>query len=540
MSSLSSSRRVEKPLPTTLLVIFAIIAVVIAAWYRLPDLGLRPMHTDEAILGTKFVTMCEVGHFDYDPSDYHGPVLHYLTHIVGSVVGWESFAKVTDAQLRLVPALIGVLLVACTLLLHNGLGRTATIVAMLLTAVSPMMVFYSRYYIMELPFVLLLLLFIASCWRYNSTEWIPWLGLAGISLGALHATKETFAINLVAMGLGWIGAQALSEGFTNRNRSLFLSLGRNRHVVSLPWLWVLGLSLVTSMFLFSGGFRYWSDVGESVTTYLNYITRSGGVGHEKPWDYYLNLMLYHRDYFVWSEASILILAALGMVQIFSSRFMRDEARKAFLVFLSIYAVSGLAMYSFIPYKTPWTILSIQHAFILLAGVGVQFLYGLLRSKWWKVICTFILLGVLYHLCNQAMFSIRDRGLANLRGPYAYSHTTTSAVKLVTRLRELSDFAPDKFSAQIINKDNGWPLPWYLRQLNHVGYQTSMPETLTDPIIVVDSELAAIASAKLIGHEYVSDLFGLRPGVTVMLMVEKSLWDAFLAREKAPVKMLTPE
>jgi predicted membrane-bound mannosyltransferase len=297
---------------------------------------------------------------------------------------------------------------------------------------------------------------------------------------------------------------------------------------------VVLLGVTVSVMLFSGFFRHWDDVGESVTTYGNYLHRSDGAGHAKPWHYYLGVLLYTRDYYTWSEAMVVGLALVGVFYTFTGRFQRQEERKSFLVFLSIYAFSSLFVYSIIPYKTPWTLMSVEYALVLLAGVGVQHLFGLFKSPLWRMICIVGMVGGLYNLCAQSMFSIHDPHILpdgtsppNLRGPYVYSHTTTAAMKLVQRLRDLSVFQGKDFNAQVINVDSGWPLPWYLRDMKNIGYQTHVPETLTASVVVVDADLAAQAMGRANGKSYVSDIYTLRPGLNVMLEVEKGLWDAFI-------------
>jgi uncharacterized protein (TIGR03663 family) len=526
---LSSYSRKIKPLSGWVVAFLAVVAMALAAFYRVPDLGLRPMHTDEAILGMKFIEMCKLGHFDYDPHDFHGPALHYASWIYGALAGWGDALNVTEAQLRMVVAVFGLMLVLSTLLVTDALGRLATGLAMLMMAVSPMMVFYSRYYIMEVPFVLWLALFMFGCWRFSVYESWLWLVLAAGSLGLMHATKETFVINMMAMLCGWVAAKLLTDGFEHRNRGLHLSIGRTRRFIEFPWLWGAGIAALVSVALFSGGFRFWDDVVESVTTYGSYAKRSTGVGHEKPWYYYLTVLFYTKDWYVWTEAMIGVLAGFGMLHAFTGRFQREEPRKAFLVFLSVYALVALAFYSIIPYKTPWTFLSVQHVLILLAGVGAQFLFGLSNGRIWKALCTLAMIAGLYHLCAQSMFTIRDRNRANLRGPYVYSHTTSSAMQLVEKLRDLAAFQKDAFSAQVINADAGWPLPWYLRHQSKVGYQTTVPEKLDATVIVVDQALASEVRAKLRDKEFVSDVFGMRgPGTNVVLLVEKKLWDSFMA------------
>lgn len=532
MANTLSSYSKKKPMSGMLLGLMVLLAVGLGCFYRMPDLGLRPMHTDEAIHAVKFVELSKTGRFDYDPSDFHGPVLHYLTWCYGTVAGWKDAAMVSEADLRRVVAVLGILLILSTLLVTDALGRLATGMAMLFMAVSPMEVFYSRYYIMEVPFVLWLALFIFSCWRYSVRPRWGWLILAGVSIGLLHPTKETFVLNLVAMVCGWVAAKLLTEGFEHRGQGMLLSIGRNRKFIQFPWLWGTLIAVGVSVMLFSGFFRFWDDVGQSVTTYGSYVNRSGGAGHEKPWHYYLTLMFYRKDTFVWTEAGIGVLAIIGVLYSFFGRFQREEARRAFLIFLSTYSLVALAIYSVIPYKTPWTFLSVQHVLILLAGVGAQCLLGFSRSFAWRLIWAVLMLGGLYHLCAQSMYTIRDRGQANLRGPYIYSHTTTNAMKLVQKLKELAAFKGEGFSAQVINIDSGWPLPWYLRNVPSIGYQTQVPETVDAPVIVVDADLATSVQSKLQGKSYESDIFGLRPGVNVVLLVEKSLADAYRASKTA--------
>ena len=86
-------------------------------------------------------------------------------------------------------------------LVADGLGRNATLWAALFTAVSPAVVFYSRYYIHEILLVFFTFLALAAGWRYWRSRKIGWALLAGAGVGLMHATKETFLITLVAAAL---------------------------------------------------------------------------------------------------------------------------------------------------------------------------------------------------------------------------------------------------------------------------------------------------------------------------------------------------
>lgn len=527
----------EQPLSWPLFAVLALVALFLGAYYRFPDLELRPMHLDEAVLGTKYLDYREAGHFDYDPSDYHGPTIHYLTHLTSLLLGWHDLDALTAANLRVVPALCGMALLLLTLALTDVLGRNGTVVAMVLTAVSPMQVFFSRYYIMEMFFVVCLMLLLVSIWRYHQSHRKRWLLLAGASLGLQHATKETFVINIAAMLLAYGVALLVVGAFTAQSNGMRYAFGASRKATGRPLLWVAVAAVVVSVALFSGGFRYWDDVKESITTYASYLKRSEGVGHEKPWHYYLKLIVWHKDTFLWTELSIVVLAALGVLRAFFGWFNKDTHIKSFLVFLSVYTLASLAFYSLIPYKTPWTILSVQHGMILLAGVGAQGLYNVASHKLARAGLNVALVAVAYHLCAQTMMTLNDRGQANMKAPYVYSHTTTSAIQLVQRLRELSRVEPETYHVEVVNRDSGWPLPWYLRDLaDKIHYQTVLPASLSAPIIVVDWESQDAAKALLGSREYESMVYGLRPGVNLALLVERPLWEKYQAlRSKEAVR-----
>ena len=137
-----------------------------AAVLRLARLDSRLMHPDEANQAVKFRRLLEQGEYVYDPFEHHGPTLNYLTLPVARAASAEKLSEVSESQLRLLPALFGALLVGLVWLVRNELGRAAAFCAAALTAVSPAMVFYSRYYIHET-----LLVFLPSqvWWRFGVT-----------------------------------------------------------------------------------------------------------------------------------------------------------------------------------------------------------------------------------------------------------------------------------------------------------------------------------------------------------------------------------
>ncbi len=270
--------------------------------YRWAGLEARPMHTDEAILATKLATLWDGQGFDYDPSDYHGPGLHYVSWVQGKLLGWGPPSEWSATQLRQVSAVCGIALLLGTLLFMPVLGRRATILAMLLVAVSPMMVFYSRYFIMEMLLTLLVAVSLIAWWRWTHSRNRLWLLVCGASLGVQHATKETFVLNVAAAAAAWLAASWLISE-TSRGGALRLSDMRRQRKPTRPLSWLTVTAALVSVAIYSAGFRDWTDVRESVTTYLNYLERSQGSGHEKPWHYYLSLIFWRKDGLVWTEAS---------------------------------------------------------------------------------------------------------------------------------------------------------------------------------------------------------------------------------------------
>src|ERR1051325_6680067 len=176
-------------------------ALIIGACLRLPRLDVRPMHNDEAVNAIKFGQLWEQGIYRYDPNEHHGPALFYATLAVARLTSSPDFQHLTETKLRLICVAFGIGLILLLPLVADGLGRKATVWATLFTAVSPAFVFYSRYYIHEMPFVFFAFLALAAAWRYWRTRKLAWALLSGVALGLMHATKETFVISLAAAGL---------------------------------------------------------------------------------------------------------------------------------------------------------------------------------------------------------------------------------------------------------------------------------------------------------------------------------------------------
>ena len=192
-----------------LLVALSILIVAAAALaIRLPRLGRRPMHNDEANQAAKAGILLETGRYDYDPQDHHGPSLYWLTLPALRLRGVESFAASSEADYRIVPVAFGVGMVLLLLLMVDGLGLGPTLAAGALTALSPAMVYYSRDYIQEMLLAFFTLAAIGCGWRWFRSGRLAWAIVAGASLGMMHATKETWVLSAAAMAVAVVFAAA--------------------------------------------------------------------------------------------------------------------------------------------------------------------------------------------------------------------------------------------------------------------------------------------------------------------------------------------
>lgn len=526
------------PLSPRSIVLLLLLAVGLGSYYRLMDLGSRPMHTDEAILATKLSSLWNGQGFHYDPSDYHGPGLHHLAWVYGQLAGWGKPETWTETGLRHVPALCGLGVMLCSLLMIGPLGTRGALLSMLLVAVSPMMVFYSRYFIMEMLLVLQVAIALASLWRWSVTGNRLWLVLCGVSLGLQHATKETFVLNVAAGVTAWLAARLLIS--QQGSSSLQLSSGYRRKRPQRRWPYLLIPAIIVSVGSYSAFFSDWTAVKESFTTYGNYLHRSEGSGHEKPWHYYLTLIFWRKDGLAWTEALIGSLGLIGIGYSFLGDH-RDSLRQRFLVFLSLYTLLLFGAYSFLAYKTPWSILSAQHSLTLLAGIGAASLNHLFVGRLARLAYAVTFGLGIYHLCDECKMAVGPYK-ADPRNPYVYAHTSTNLLNLIDTVQTLQRLSPERpLTIQVINRDHGWPLPWYFRNLPQTGYQTDVPTQLDADIIIADADQQQRVFDKIFVPAYrETGLHGLRPGLPLIMLVKIEPWEKLLqSKRQQPPTDTTP-
>ena len=515
-------------------IVLILLAAVVAAAFRLPGLEQRPMHGDEAVNAFKLGETLERRGYEYDPHEYHGPTLNYLALIAARLGGVGSYVGLSEFILRVVPVFFGTLLVLLLLPIGDGLGRMAAVFAALFTAVSPAMVFYSRYFIHEMLLVGFTAGVIICGYRYLKKPSVLWALLAGVCLGLMHATKETFVIALSAMG----GSLFLML-FARRQGEQWV--GDLKRVIPAHGAVMLLAAAAVSLTFFSSFFSNAKGITDSVLTYSTYLDRAGQTGlHEHPWHYYLGLLGYYQfdDGPVFSELMILLLALVGLG--FAVKGVAAGTNALLLRFVALYTVLMTIGYSLIPYKTPWCLLSFYHGIILLAGVGAAGLFQL-KSKLFLCALGGVLFVGSWHLAYQSVIA-NDRYKADSRNPHVYGHTGPDIFRIADRVKEMAEAHEASLAApiQVLCPDNDyWPLPWYLRG-HRVEYTNTVAEaSQSAPVILIQPPLEEALMRKLYElpppgqKELYMHLFDengretkmeLRPGVEIRGFVAKSLWD----------------
>ena len=546
--------------------------------FRLPQLALRPMHCDEANQALKAATLRETGRYQYDPREHHGPLLYYATLPSLWLSGARDFAQSGPLAYRIVPVLFGVGLVLLLPLAADGLGRVPALLAALLTALSPAMVFYSRYYIQEMLLVFLTFAAIVSAWRYIRSRSVSWAAAAGAFFALMVATKETWCLAAAAMGVGLVLALAWARWRDGAWPDL------RPHLRPVPLL----VAAIAGLLLFG---LFYSSLGtnphgpaDAVLAYGTYFRRGseGGV-HAHPWYHYLQILVASRPLrgYVGTETLIVSLAAVGFAAAMTAAGTGRAPRSAdgkrrvpaadgprsadgtrsvpatgsdagFCRFLAFYTLILTALYSAVTYKTPWCLLSLLHGMILLAGLGAWALLRRTPSRAGKLVVGLVLALAAGHLARESyLLNYRFYAYPE-RNPYVYAQASSDVVHLAAQVQRLARASGEgrSMTIHVVTGENYWPLPWYLRGFDQVGYwqdagawrnaarldepaAATMREASLPAVLVLTDEVRPAVDAVLGDHYRQKMTYGLQPGVLLTVYVRNDVWEAFLRTQVGP-------
>jgi uncharacterized protein (TIGR03663 family) len=520
------------------------------------------MHADESVHADKLGNLLERGRYEYSTADYHGPTLYYVALLAARARGIRRYADLDEVDLRAIPAVLGVLLVAAHYWLVPYIGLAAAAAAALFTAVSPAMVYYSRYFIHETLLVFLIFVAMLAVFAYFRR---PGAGLAvaiGAIFGLMYATKETWILAAACMAVAGVfirhrgteaqrngkNADSVADGPSSSPGAGLPSGSRKasrlpaaEETEATEWaargrpfgagfkghvLFAAGSFLLVAAVFMSSFFTHPRGVVDSVLAYSTYFARGAGVNtfHVHPWYFYFHLLFWFHG----SGAPVFSEAFLGVLALVGICVARGIGR-----FLAIYTVLMIIVSCAIPYKAPWNLLEFWQGTILLAGIGTAWLAARAPKM---LVLPLLALGVA-HLGWQA-YAASFPYSSDPRNPWVYAHTGADVFVITQKLSALAAVHPDKMAmpVQVVTRQNLWPLPWYLRRYSGIRWWNgvSMQAPLA-PVILATPDMEPALLHRIYEvpppgqREMYVNLFDryveLRPRVEVRGYVAKSLWDS---------------
>jgi len=437
-----------------------LLILILAIILRFAFLDLKLLHHDEAIHAWFSYELVTKGVYSYDPM-YHGPLLYYLT------AGMYWLLGQSDLIARLLPALFGTLLIPLVYYIYRlgYLDKRQALVAALFVAISPDLVYFSRFLrhdIFQLFFTLLIL--VALLYYLNSGK-LRFALLAGIGVAGGMALKEDMPLFLLIF---------LVFG-------LYLLVSKK---IVLPKHWkrdaLIGLLLAVAILaLLYSSFGMHYEILETgwIKAWNHWTAMHGQCRICGPWFFYILLFLLY-------EVPIFIFAIVGIIQFagkggrlknafkrftgYFDRFKRHpepgssthylvgesirqlgsrqarpvpkDKRDDFFAFCLFWLVISLAAYAYIGEKVPWLII---HQLLPMIFVAV---YMMTHKKMVIALITCIFLIVMtWHVAFVS---------ADVNEPIVQVQNSED-VRTIVNIIDASDIV------MIASKDY-WPLPWYDR------------------------------------------------------------------------------
>jgi len=412
-----------------------------------PDL--RVFHIDEALHAWMSYELWINGSYIYDPI-YHGPLLYYLMATVFSLFGD------TDAIVRLIPGITGALLIPAVYALYKleYLSKNKALIVALFIAISPNLVYFSRFLRHDIFQLLFIFLCIVCIYAYLEREKWYFLLLSGIFAAFALCLKEEVPVTLFIIisffCIMWL-------------------LGK----IKLPKTWVRD-GTITLLAIIAIGYTFYSSFFSHPEVFFNAahmgIEHWLGIQEEcrlcgPPYWYLLMLFLYELPILVLGIAS----AYIWLVQ--RNGFMRlthaascylDEVKhhkkfhltskplekqELFFVFCLYWLIGSLALYGFVNEKVPWLLI---HQLLPLIFVA-SYACSEWKTKKAKITATISILYLFIMMIHVAFIPVAD-----LNEPIVQ-------VQHSEQLRDMMPYIDTASNVAIVTVQY-WPLPWYYRDV----------------------------------------------------------------------------
>ncbi len=493
-------------------------ALLVALAYRLIDLPLKPLHSDEGVNGWYSLRLWWTGYYQYQASDYHGPMMYYVNLVVFWLLG------ASDTTLRLGTALVGASAVALLALYRRWLGAVGVGAAALLLAVLPVDVYFSRTVIHEVYLTTGTLVFVGAGLLWLRRASMARATVAGVALAVMFANKETAIISVGCIGAGAVFVWLL--GLVAPRALVPSTFGDDGEAAPpgprrWPSLVVGSCAFVVVMVLFySSFFSFPKGLTGIFTTYYHWVGYGvSGRNQGKEFGYWIQFWPY-----VWPAL------AVGVPEMVAGTIRRERMT----LFVGIWFLTGFLAYSLIPYKTPWCFINISLPLVLLAGLGVarmaRWLAGfhtvaaLAGIAVW--VAALFALGVQSKEQNFERYDDPDL-------PYVYVQTVRGYMPMVELMRAVGEASGDPAELSVVAIDAKNPMRWYLYthgwERDHFRYYKGYPDGEKDwekwkgkADIFVCRKLHARKLGAELGPGYERFTYPNRPGRQVTLFLPEEL------------------
>ena len=187
--------------------------ILLGAILRFWGLGDKPLHHDESLhayfslqllhntIEQWATCLSPDACYHYDPL-LHGPFQFHaiaIVYLIAQILGAPDHG-VNTTTVRIVAALAGIVIVALPYFLRHYLGKVGAWLACFLLAVSPSMVYFSRFAREDIYMACFTLLLVVASAQYVRTRRIFWFITAAVAFSLSYATKEATFLTMGVFG----------------------------------------------------------------------------------------------------------------------------------------------------------------------------------------------------------------------------------------------------------------------------------------------------------------------------------------------------
>ena len=559
-----------------------------ATFLRFFWLELKPLHHDEGVNAWFLTNLYRDGVYKYDPANYHGPTLYYISLAFTKIFGLETFS------LRASVAIWGVLVVILAFFLRRYIGRIGSLFAGLFLALSPGMVYISRYFIHEIFFVFLGLALVVAvvlflekrraglfaiawtvlllmvCFLPSTLQLASVIGRnnpsAVLAFGAGFFIVELILIALVIrMLLAWNGGRPIYLLLAVASASLmfatketaFITLGTMIIACVCVWIWLKIFRVSISLE------RTDEDEVEIDDSHLTWESFRSAVGSGG--DRLLIIaasalvfiyigVLFFSSFFTYRDG---VKGAIEAYELWTRTGSKDHtqngiwayltwgmqseapifllsglgilisfvlAKHRFAMFAALWAFGLFAAYTIIPYKTPWLAISFILPMCISAGYAINEMTAA-KNLSIKLIGAVLAIIATITLAYQT-YELNFVHYDDEDEAYIYAHTSREFLDLLQKINYYALKSEKGLDAKVeIVSPDYWPMVWYLRDYKQANFHGRLVDTSDAEMIVAKKTDQDTEVTRRYGARYLYvGQYHLRSGVDLVLLVRRDLAD----------------